>query len=48
MVPVLAPQLQSIPIQPLTPLKRSKSIKGSPAIKKIFSKEKEVKFETPV
>ena len=45
-MPVLAPQIQSsIPsIQPFTPFKRTKSTN----IKKIFNKEKEVKFETPV
>ena len=48
MVPVLAPQLTAIPIQP-SPVKRVKlTNKKTPSIKKIFSKDKEVKFETPV
>lgn len=49
MLPVLAPQLSAIPIAPTTPVKRIKPTKkNSPSIKKIFSKDKEVKFETPV
>lgn len=48
MIPVLAPQLQTIAVQPTTPIKRARSTKGPQSLKKIFSKDKEVKFETPV